>query len=176
MSTPTANKRRRIDAAANALSKPFRSPFKSGVATPVNTPDRGSARAVVAVAEAASQDDIARPSRSPGINLSLSRAPQSSVNRTGSITVPITDVDIRPILRTQRELESKLRELKEELHVIQQARKIEKDSFKDNGESEIDGELKALAIKWKVASRTAADELFGVVKDRVNRYGHNHDI
>lgn len=59
--------------------------------------------------------------------------------------------------------------MKEELHVIQQARKIEKDSLKEYEEGEIDGELKALAVRWKMASRMAADELFGVVKDRVNR-------
>lgn len=54
--------------------------------------------------------------------------------------------------------------------MIQQARKIEKDSLKhDEERGEIDGELKALAMKWKMASRMAADELFGVVKDRVNR-------
>ena len=53
--------------------------------------------------------------------------------------------------------------------MIQQARKIEKDSLKEDEEGEIDGELKALAVKWKMASRMSADELFGVVKDRVNR-------
>lgn len=134
----------------------------------MGTPDRGSARAVMAVgAEAASKDDSPRPSRSPRLNLLTGKA--SHFPLTGSIAVPNTDVDIRPILKTQRELEATLRELKEELHVIQQARKFEKDSFTDDCEGEIDGELKALAIKWRTASRTAADELFGVVKDRVNR-------
>ena len=54
--------------------------------------------------------------------------------------------------------------------MIQQAGKIEKDSLKDNDKGEVDGELRALAVKWKTASRMAADELFGVVKDRVNRW------
>ena len=59
--------------------------------------------------------------------------------------------------------------MKEELHVIQQARQIEKDSLNEDVDAEIDGELKVLVVKWKMASRMAADELFGVVKDRVNR-------
>lgn len=66
--------------------------------------------------------------------------------------------------------------MKEELHVIQQARKIEKDSSKEDEKGEIDGELKALAVKWKMATRMAADELFGVVKDRVNRQVIRSDV
>lgn len=34
----------------------------------------------------------------------------------------------------------------------------------------IDGELLELIEKWKQASRLAAEELFGGVRDRVNRY------
>lgn len=67
-------------------------------------------------------------------------------------------------------MEKTLRELKEELETAEQARKIERDSAKrDDGE--IDGELVELIEKWKGASRLAAEELFGKVRERVNRMG-----
>lgn len=60
--------------------------------------------------------------------------------------------------------------MKEELDVVGQARKIEVDSEKKGGEgAEVDGELRELIRKWKGASRGAAEELFGGVRDRVNR-------
>lgn len=62
-----------------------------------------------------------------------------------------------------------MRELKEDLETAEQARKIERDSFKRDPGGEIDGELVELMEKWKGASRQAAEELFGKVRDRVNR-------
>jgi len=78
------------------------------------------------------------------------------------------DPDVAPLLKTQRELERQLREVKEELEGAEQARKIERES----GEGEIDGELVELIEKWRGASRLAAEELFGKVRDRVNRFVH----
>jgi len=72
-------------------------------------------------------------------------------------------------LKKQRELEKQLKEVREELDAAEQARKIEKDS-KKKGDSIVDGELIELTGKWKMASRQAAEELFGKVRDRVNRY------
>lgn len=87
-----------------------------------------------------------------------------------------SDPDIVPLLRVQRELEKQLREVKEELEIAEQARKIEYESAKwtrrdgdGEGEDEIDGELVELIEKWRGASRLAAEELFGMVRDRVNR-------
>jgi Swi5-dependent recombination DNA repair protein 1 len=34
----------------------------------------------------------------------------------------------------------------------------------------VDGELVELINKWKSASRQASEEMFGTVRDRVNRY------
>ena len=72
-------------------------------------------------------------------------------------------------MKKQRELEKQLKEVREELDAAEQARKIEKDS-KKKGDSIVDGELIELTGKWKMASRQAAEELFGKVRDRVNRY------
>jgi len=62
-----------------------------------------------------------------------------------------------------------LRELKEELETAEQARKIERESKKKNPDGEIDGELVELIQKWTSASRLAAEEMFGNVRDRVNK-------
>lgn len=59
--------------------------------------------------------------------------------------------------------------MKEELDAAEQARKIETESRKKDPEGEIDGELVELIEKWKGASRQAAEELFGKVRDRVNK-------
>ena len=79
------------------------------------------------------------------------------------------DPDIAPLLRQQRELEKQLRELKEELDTAQQAKKIEDSSRKKIPDGGIDAELVELTTKWNAASRQAAEELFGQVRDRVNR-------
>lgn len=74
------------------------------------------------------------------------------------------------MLREQRELEKELKGVIEELDTAEQARKIEAESEKKNPDGEIDEELIELIEKWKGASRLAAEELFGKVRDRVNRY------
>jgi hypothetical protein len=80
-----------------------------------------------------------------------------------------TDPDIAPLLRQQRELEKQLRELEEKLDTAQQAKKIEASSRNKIPDGDIDVELVELTAKWKAASRQAAEELFGQVRDRVNR-------
>jgi hypothetical protein len=87
-----------------------------------------------------------------------------------SSTTPNADPDIAALIKTQRQLEKQLQELKEELDIAEQARRIEAGSEKKNPGGEIDGELTQLILKWRVASRQAAEELFTGVRDRVNRY------
>lgn len=77
------------------------------------------------------------------------------------------DPEVVPLVRRQRELERELREVKERLECVEQAGKIERDS---KGKEVVDGELIELVGKWRGASRAAAEELFGKVRDRVNRY------
>ena len=80
------------------------------------------------------------------------------------------DPDIAVLLKAQRELERQLRGVKEELEQAEQARKIERESRKKDPDGEVDGDLVVLIEKWSGASRLAAEELFGKVRDRVNRY------
>ncbi|KAF7871639.1 hypothetical protein EAF04_003746 [Stromatinia cepivora] len=173
MSTPAA-KRRRIEA-ANTLQKPFRSPFKTPFKSPLikappNT--RASTAAATASTPLSSKSSISYPVvsiPSPNTATCIKKSFTSPV----SAAVLNADPDIAPLLKEQRELEKQLKEVKEELDMAEQAKKIERDSkAKDkDGNGEIDGELIQLCEKWKGASRLAAEELFGKVRDRVNRMG-----
>jgi Swi5-dependent recombination DNA repair protein 1 len=177
MSTPAA-KRRRIDVASQTLSKPFRSPFKTPFKSPLKAPPSTST-------------NTAQPSVSTPLKTSTSNAlpvlsektpnlPSTTPNRTPrgkkTFSSPVSaavfnaEPDIVPLLKVQRELERQLREVKEELETAEQAWKIERESRKKDPDGEVDGELVVLIEKWRGASRLAAEELFGKVRDRVNRY------
>jgi Swi5-dependent recombination DNA repair protein 1 len=105
---------------------------------------------------------VATPNRSPNAKKTFSSPGQAAALNA--------DPDIAPLLRAQRELEKQSREVKEELDTAEQARKIEADSAKKNPDAEIDGELLELIEKWRAASQQAAEELFGKVRDRVNKW------
>jgi hypothetical protein len=182
MSTPAA-KRRRIDAASQTLSKPFRSPFK----TPLKAPVKAAASQDSTTATAQTNTPLAvkntnsllsNPAKTPRLPASsiAFATPNRSAPAEKSFSSPIraaalnADPGIAPLLRAQRELEKKLREVKGELDTAEQARKIEAESAKKDPDVEIDGELLQLIEKWKAASRQAAEELFGKVRDRVNRW------
>jgi len=76
--------------------------------------------------------------------------------------------------KSQRETAAQIRELRQELDVVRQARRIE-DAAKrrqtGNGKGEVDAELKELILKWKFASRQAAEDLFELIKERVAGMG-----
>ncbi|KAF5868966.1 putative dna repair protein dds20 protein [Botrytis fragariae] len=173
MSTPAA-KRRRIEA-ASTLQKPFRSPFKTPFKSPLikGSPNTRASTAAAAVTTPLSSKT---PTSYPVVSIP---SPKTAIRTKKSFTSPISaavinaDPDIAPLLKDQRELEKLLKEVKEELDTAEQAKKIERDSkAKDkNGSGEIDGELVDLCEKWRSASRLAAEELFGKVRDRVNRMG-----
>jgi len=179
MSTPAA-KRRRIDTASQTLQKPFRSPFKTPFKSPVKAPQDGdptAAQSSVPLAPKNTNSLLSNTSKAPGFPApSTSFAtPNREARAKKTFSSPVqaaalnADPDIAPLLRAQRELEKQLRDLKEELDTAEQARKIESESAKKDPDGEIDGELAELIGKWKAASRQAAEELFGKVRDRVNR-------
>lgn len=175
MSTPAA-KRRRIDAASSTLSKPFRSPFKAPLKSPVKTqPSNASTQASASATLRTSTSTLSEETPTlPFLSApTLNRAsrPRKTFSSPVASAALNADPDVAPVLRTQRDLERQLQELKEELETAEQASKIERDSFKRDPSGEIDGELVDLIKKWKEASRQAAEELFGKVKDRINRMG-----
>ncbi|KAH7371776.1 hypothetical protein BKA64DRAFT_689486 [Cadophora sp. MPI-SDFR-AT-0126] len=180
MSTPAA-KRRRIDVASQTLSKPFRSPFKTPFKSPVkdgqvqNTTTLAPVQSSTPLASKAANALLSSTVKPPSLPApsSSNRGPRTKKIFSSPVAAAALNADpeIAPMLKAQRELEKQLREVKEELDTAEQARKIEADSQKRDPEGDIDGELVELIEKWKGASRLAAEELFGKVRDRVNRMG-----
>lgn len=192
MSTPAA-KRRRLDAANQALSKPFRSPFKTPYKSPAK--DKEASGSILSESSTAPEVPLSTTTSSPNNahtqavqpSLPLKSKPTNSLLNTPSLSAPKfrtrktfsspvataavnADPEVAELIRKQRDLERELRELKEGIEQAEQAGKIERESVK-KGEDTVDQELVVLCGKWKAASRQAAEELFGKVRDRVNRYG-----
>lgn len=63
-----------------------------------------------------------------------------------------------------------LKDLDRQLDTVRQARRIEEASERKRPGEPTDQELRDLVVKWKGASRLAAEELFPIVKERVEKY------
>jgi Swi5-dependent recombination DNA repair protein 1 len=146
-----AAKRRRVEAASYTLSRPFRSPLKA--ATKPET-DR-ECSTLVSFASSPDEKQQAR-------TLADRRILFSSSTTQTRVNFPKESM-LYHLLKEERQLEQELRGLKSELDTVEQAEKIET--------KEKDEELAGLIEKWKGAARTAAEEVFERVNDRVNRYG-----
>ncbi|KFX94284.1 hypothetical protein V490_04419 [Pseudogymnoascus sp. VKM F-3557] len=166
-------KRRRADSTAAALSKPFRSPFRAAGSKPHgDSPGQPSDPGRTQLDESASPLKVSHVSRARnppsfpyklqrGVNLP-SRPPNTSKSQS----------EIASLVKAQRQLKNRLHYLTEELHLCEQAHKIEHDPLEPgSGGEEVDGELLRLTERWKSASRQAAEELFGSAKDKINRMG-----
>ncbi|EHK96704.1 putative Swi5-dependent recombination DNA repair protein 1 [Glarea lozoyensis 74030] len=142
--------------ASKTLSKPFRSPFKTPFKSPSKAVDseinQASSTGKLPVLGEKTPNLLANPA-TPGAR---TKKTFTSPLQTARINA---DPTIAPLLRTQRELEKELRQLKEDLDTAEQARKIEAGKRGDDGE--VDAELRVLVAKWKSASRMAAEEMFG---------------
>jgi Swi5-dependent recombination DNA repair protein 1 len=147
--------------------------------------------------ESAPQSDAQHGLPTPDTALSSSpyrsspaKTPSTSMNKktlgTRQFVAPLStqkvnaDPVIVALVKQQRQLEAELRAAKEELDMVMQARTIEASSERAAAKAavdetieakdvEIDAELKQLISKWRGAARAAAEEMFGGVKDRVNR-------
>lgn len=169
MSAPSV-KRQKLDAASNALRKPFRSPLKHPASETLSLQSSHAFRGSEATAAQRTKNESSkRPLNAEGFFVSKER------NRTQRTLPPYlerdlnSDVQVASLLRSQRELVRELNDLNEELNTCEAADKIEVNGEKFKIEGELDGELLALICKWKRLSRRAAEELFGPVKDKVNR-------
>ncbi|KAA6415878.1 MAG: DNA repair Dds20 Mei5 [Lasallia pustulata] len=168
MSTPAA-KRRRLDTASRALSQPFKSPFQTPRKTSNETPSQSQqttssasqSQQTTSSAIRPSQDQLAPPKSPTTPTRSLALAQRSHVSPLTSSL--LRDPHLNSLQKQHSALVSTLSTLRAELDTYIQALKIET--------SGKDAELEALIAKWKSASRAAAEEIFGGVKDRVNRMG-----
>jgi len=167
-------KRRRLNNASNTLGKPFVSPLKT--ADPNKTPSKSR------------RSDVIATSNYPYVPSTLAH----TINATNPVPSPkpqstrppaITPVRSNPVRKhaystpfakrldpaeqaAQKEitsLELQIKAVRNDIDALNQAAKYTSDST--------DNDLEELAVKWKLASQAAAEEIFGSVKERVNRMG-----
>ena len=167
-------KRRRLDQATTALSKPFKSPLrrptpavKDEVVSPkiegmttssslikTTTPDEQDNSTTLPTSSTTNAPPTPPPTRKrtfPGQRLTPARKPVPS------------DPEIMDLQKRQRELQSRLSNLRSDLDTVQQALRIESSSS--------DEELEALIMKWKKVSQDAAEEVFSGAQERISRMG-----
>ncbi|KAF5857680.1 hypothetical protein ETB97_005437 [Aspergillus alliaceus] len=173
-------KRRRVESAASALSKPFKSPLRRPLQVagtqhdakpkeennaPPNpslnqqTVDRRN-QPVASTSASLSPDKTSTPSP-----LSLeSRKRRADSNHLTPSKKPIfSDPVILDLQKQQRALQSRLATLRSELDTAQQALRLES--------SAKDAELQSLIMKWRSVSQNAAEEVFAGAQERVARMG-----
>lgn len=176
MSSPVSAKRRKLNEATNTLKKPFVSPFRS--TAPARTPLKDSTN----------QANVARTPYLPSTKAHLVEAayvcPSSATARNALSNPRASDLQATPkhkpkapqwssrkkedpeeaaAHRDVAALERQIRRVQNDLDALQQAHKL--------STSTIDAELEDLTEKWRLVSQAVAEELFGSVKERVNRMG-----
>ncbi|EEA26358.1 DNA repair protein Dds20/Mei5, putative [Talaromyces marneffei ATCC 18224] len=164
MSQPPSQqaKRRRLNNAASALSRPFKSPLpRSAQQKESANSDAAAAIQTGLISQQESpahrhEPAIPNTSSSPSPNIKTSSQPRHPTHSLESPEIPA-------LRRKRLALQSKLTSLRSELDTAQQALRIES--------SARDDELRALKLKWRGISQKAADELFETAKDKVERLG-----
>ncbi|KAH6650602.1 hypothetical protein F5144DRAFT_637654 [Chaetomium tenue] len=86
---------------------------------------------------------------------------------TSTSTLPL----LTQIQHTQTTLTTTLRTTQARLDLARQAQRIEQAAHAKRPGEPVDAELCALAARWKATSRLAAEELFGLVRGRVDGMG-----
>ncbi|KAM0694605.1 hypothetical protein Q7P36_004961 [Cladosporium allicinum] len=178
MASPLTVKRRRLNNVSNTLTRPFVSPLKSADSANANnttTPSK-SRRSGVPV-------NINTPyvpsTLAHTINAATSRTPHKPQSNPASAHTPIRNSVRKNAYSTpfakrldpaeqalQREItaiEFQIKSVRNDIDLLNQAAKYASDAT--------DHDLEELAVKWKLASQSAAEEIFGTVKERVNRMG-----
>lgn len=153
-------KRRRLDATASTLRKPFRSPMK------VPADDPASSEPIVT-----NNFDQQRPDPSPPLASSVVHdSPTKSSRRLPSpnkmtlMNGPPRPIDEINLLQKQySSLTQDLRRLRQDLDVAEQARKLHL-----NSQSQ---QLDRLISKWRDIARSAADEVFDHTSSKVKDMG-----
>ena len=173
MLTPQA-KRRRLNDATSTLKKPFKSPFRTPLrpttgsepphsdspdtstperSFPYTTPLTTSGTAHNATSQSNSVPSTPAPTTQPSFSKSLtSRSSFSTPARPAQKKTP-----------SKTSLTRELMQLRSEIQILTQAHALATSTKDDN--------LQVLIDRWRTASRSAAEELFGSTRDRVNRMG-----
>lgn len=194
MSTPAA-KRRRVDAANVTLRKPFHSPLirRSDDGGPSTTPQQNNAAPPEDPNSPRSPSAPAiPPARSLGALRQTPYRPPSPLKfRTpiqhGRMKRKVTaaaetaiedyggdhpDDALLALVKAHRHTaqDAVLKDLDRNLEIVRQAKRIEEASEGERPGEAVDQELRDLVVKWKGASRMAAEELFEIVRERVAKY------
>lgn len=160
-------------------------------ATPAPTRNHRSAAAAAAAAGGGGGGTSPFPFTSPGLTTTTpqpkrSTNPASGPSRGGGPKrTPATtqstptnadkdkdkDTLLHQILASQRKLASDLRAAQQQLDLVRHARRLEQASAAKRPGEPVDAELCEMVARWRAASRMAADELFELIKDRVEGMG-----
>lgn len=176
MSSPLSIKRRRLNESTAKLSKPFVSPLrtsKSDTAEKTVSQDQEHSNnaylpSIVAHGVRIAQRPLPTATHSETFSSSRSSTLAKSTRiRKQSVYTTFANKRKDPAeLQAERAItavELQIRSVKNDIDTLNQASRI--------SSSTTDSDLELLSQKWKAASQTAADELFGTVKERVNRMG-----
>ncbi|KAE8151027.1 hypothetical protein BDV25DRAFT_139277 [Aspergillus avenaceus] len=177
MSFRSNGKRRRVENAASALSKPFRSPLRRPTQSkqnsqPTNEDNGSSSKPDLDSGASNTIDAVATQSGPLPIDPTSSTSPSGLQTRkrkfrANPLTAPkkpiFSDPAIMDLQKQERMLQSRLATLRSELDTAQQALRLET-STKDT-------ELELLIAKWRSVSQKAAEEVFAGAQERVARMG-----
>jgi Swi5-dependent recombination DNA repair protein 1 len=174
MASPLTAKRRRLNNASNTLTRPFVSPLKSADSANANnttTPSK-SRRSNVPVD---SKTPYVPSTLAHTINAATSRTPYKPQSNPASAHTQIRrpayptpfakrlDPAEQALQKEITSIELQIKSVRNDIDLLNQAAKYSTDAT--------DNDLEELAVKWKLASQSAAEEIFGTVKERVNRMG-----
>ncbi|GAB7322039.1 hypothetical protein MBLNU13_g03088t1 [Cladosporium sp. NU13] len=172
-STPMTAKRRRLNNATETLSKPFVSPLKTADA--LKTPSKSRRSDVIAtsstsyvpstLAHTITAANPVPPPKPQSTRPAAITPVRANPVRKYAYSTPFAkrlDPAEQAVQKEITSLELQIKAVRNDIDALNQAAKYT---------SETDNDLEELAVKWKIASQAAAEEIFGSVKERVNRMG-----
>lgn len=151
--TPSA-KRRRVDLASSTLKRPFRSPLLTR--PPGSAPPPAFALATPTRAGPDETPTKAVPRTLP--------TPRRTPQRRPLFAAAHTDPELAAAQKRHTALLNDVRAARTRLETVAQARALE-------AKPERDERLAADVRKWRAAARDAAETLFGIAGDKINRMG-----
>ncbi|KAK3694606.1 hypothetical protein B0T22DRAFT_373661 [Podospora appendiculata] len=200
MSSSTPAKRRRVELANSTLRKPFRSPMinrpkpdaeqsetaeaeadvdaeTSTPSKPGFTPSTRRPRDAISATPTKSTPAAAQapvpmrrflPARS---NFAAAAAAAAARKTDKSAPTSPADELLEQMRKNRNEMNTRLREMQQQLDLVRQAKRIEEHSHARRPGEPVDAELRELMEKWKLASRQATEDVFELIKARVEGMG-----
>ncbi|KAF2770271.1 hypothetical protein EJ03DRAFT_310960 [Teratosphaeria nubilosa] len=163
MSSAIRTKRRRLNDATQTLFKPFVSPLRSTkpprqpLSEKSNFVNQPYTPSTLAHTIKSTHPDPSEPKQLTTKSTPIRKQPVSTTSKKR------TDPAELAAQKALTTLELQIKTLRNDLDVLKQAAHI--------NSSTSDAELDSLTTKWRLGSQQAAEELFGIVKERVCRMG-----